>query len=168
MREGRRCRHVCFAVSSPPGKENGQKSETDHIHRPTMKGSPTHRPPIHHTIRSQEEREKRTCFPNLPRPCDRRKLVPCPLPAITPLPCLPATFRLAFRSSKGHSPTTGCSALGKTLGADDAVGSQRSLSSHVAVGSGWHGPFQCHLTPKVVPAGTVVTMSDMCATRRQV
>lgn len=45
-----------------------------------------------------------------------------PAPSDHPLPCLPATFRLAFRPSKGHSPTKGCSALGKIMVADDAVG----------------------------------------------
>lgn len=112
---------LAFPVS-PVSRKRKRPERNGQTHRPTTKG-PTHRPPLHHTTCSQEEREKRTCFPNLPRSCDRRKLVPCPLPPSDHhLPCLPATFRLASRPSKRSSPATGCSALGKIMAADDGIG----------------------------------------------
>lgn len=130
---------VVFVASPPLGNRNGQ-SETDQTRRLTTKGSPTHRPPTRpsHTTRSQEEKEKRSCFPNLPRPCDRRKLVPCPLPVRLPPALSTGKFPISFPSSKGQSPTTGCSDLGKTW----------LLMTRLAAGE------VCPVTWQPVPAGT--------------
>ena len=102
------------AVSSLLGEENGQ-GETDQTHRPTTKASPTHRPPtLHHTTLKSGRERKADMFPQTASTMRQTEISPLP-PACPdhPPPCLPATFRLAFRPSKGHSPTTGCSALGK-------------------------------------------------------
>lgn len=74
-------------VSSLRGKENGQR-KTDQTHRPTTKGSPTHRPPLHHKIRSREERKKTDMFPQSASSMRQAEISPLPPAYSDHPPCL--------------------------------------------------------------------------------
>lgn len=109
-------------VSSLRGKENGQRKRTRRIDR-RRRGSPTHRPPLHHTIRSQEEREKTDMFPQSASSMRQAEISPLPPAYSDHPPALSSgNFPISFPFLKGAVPYHGLQRFGENMVSDDAVG----------------------------------------------
>lgn len=154
-----------FAVSPLLGKENGQGENGPNAPAGVEGEADTQTSPPSHNAQSGGKSEKNGHIsPICSRPCDRRKLVPCPLPlAITPPALSSGNFPISFPFLKGAVRLQRF--LGENMGADDAVSLVEKVCpvtwQEVLAGTGLP-IFPIPPSPKGLACRSVVRLSNMC------
>lgn len=157
-----------FAVSPLLGKENGQGENGPNAPADCRRGGRhTDLPSITQRAVRRREGKNGHVSPICSRPCDRRKLVPCPLPLAVTTPALSSgNFPISFPFLKGAVPYHGLQRfLGENMGADDAVSLVEKVSlvtwQEVLAGTGL-SIFPIPPYTKDSACRSVVRLSNMC------